>query len=294
MNDAADVLSIKTIRANGLDFGYLEAGTGPLVLLLHGFPDTAHSFSGVLPRLAAAGFHAVAPFLRGYAPTSLAPDGDYSIHTLGLDLIALLEHFGGGQKARVVGHDWGSVITQYAANLRPDRFERIVLSAVPHLRRFLLSPTSEQLKRSHYVFKFQAPFWAESRLPKDDFAWMVDVLIRRWSPGWAFSEADLAPIKANFSDPQRLKAALAYYRGIPGLLVKPAVARVAFGPVTVPTKLIYGSEDGAIGAEMFQKQEKHFRSVFELREAKGMGHFMQQENPAWFADELIDFLRPAV
>ena len=293
MNDAADVLPIKTIRANGLDFGYLEAGEGPLVLLLHGFPDTAYAFRNVLPRLAAAGFHAVAPFLRGYAPTSLAPDGNYSIHALALDLIALIEHFGRGEKARVVGHDWGSVITQYAANLRPDRFERIVLSAVPHLRRFLLSPSSEQLKRSHYVFKFQAPFWAENRLPKDDFAWMVDVLIRRWSPGWAFTEADLAPVKANFSDPQRLKAALAYYRGIPGLLVKPAMARVAFSPVTVPTKLIYGSEDGGIGAEMFQKQEKRFRSVFELCEAKGMGHFMQHENPAWFADQVIEFLRPA-
>ena len=292
MNDATDMLPVKTIRANGLDFGYLEAGEGPLVLLLHGFPDTAYGFRNVLPRLAAAGYHAVAPFLRGYAPTSLAPDKDYSIHALGLDLIALIEHFGRGEKVRVVGHDWGSVITQYAANLRPDRFERIVLSAVPHLRRFLLSPTAEQLKRSHYIFKFQAPLWAESRLPKDDFAWMVDVLIRRWSPGWAFTEADLAPIKSNFADPQRLKAALAYYRAIPNLLVSPQMARVAFQAVPVPTKMIYGTEDGGIGAEMFQKQEKRFRSVFELCEATGMGHFMQQENPAWFAEQVIEFFGP--
>lgn len=293
MNDATDALPIKTIRANGLDFGYIEAGEGPLVLLLHGFPDTPYGFRDVLPRLAAAGFHAVAPFLRGYAPTSLAPDRDYSVQSLALDLIALLEHFGRGEKGRVVGHDWGSAITQYAANLRPDRFERIVLSAVPHLRRFLLSPTAEQLKRSHYIFKFQAPFWAESRLPKDDFAWMVDVLIRRWSPGWAFTEADLAPIKANFADPQRLKAALAYYRAIPRMLVTPSLARVAFGAVKVPTKMIYGSEDGCIGPEMFQKQGKHFRAGFELCEAKGMGHFMQHENPDWFADQVIEFLKPA-
>lgn len=285
--------SIKTLRANGLNFGYLEAGSGPLVLLLHGFPDTAYSFREVLPRLAAAGYHAVAPFLRGYAPSDLAPDGDYSIPALARDLIALMEHFGGGQKARVVGHDWGSVITQYAANLRPDRFEKIVLCSVPHLRKFLLAPTAAQLKRSHYIFKFQLPFWAEKTLPRDNFAWLDEHLVRAWSPGWKFTQADLAPIKSNLSDPARLKAALAYYRAIPALLLNLPAARIGFRDVTVPTLAMHGADDGCIGAEMFRGTEKRYLNGYERCEAPGMGHYLQSENPAWFADRVIEYFGAA-
>ncbi len=292
MDDVNTALPVKTIRANGLDFAYLEAGQGPLVILLHGFPDSAYCYQAILPRLAAAGFRAVAPFLRGYAPTSLAPDGDYTLPTLAKDLIALVEHFGRGERAYVVGHDWGSPITQYAVNLRPDRFERIVLAAVPHLRKFLFSPTREQIKRSHYIFKFQAPLWPEKHLPENDFAWIVDGLIRRWSPRWEFRPEDIAPVKAGFSDPARLKAALAYYRAIPGLLVRPNWLKIAMAPIAVPTCMIYGTEDGCIGPEMFRNQAKRFRAEFRLCEATGMGHFMQWENPEWFADRVIEFFRP--
>ena len=168
-----------------------------------------------------------------------------------------------------------------------------MLAAVPHLRKFFLSPTSAQLKHSHYIFKFQVPFWAESKIPKNDFEWMVETLIRRWSPGWNFSVGDLEPIKANFRDPARLKAALAYYRGLPGLLVNPSALKTAFSAVTVPTRVIYGTEDGGIGPEMFLKQEKRYRSEYSLCEAKGRGHFMQYEDPAWFADRVIEFFKPA-
>lgn len=288
MNDS----NIQHIRANGMNFGYLEAGEGPLVLLLHGFPDTAHSFRKVLPRLAAAGYHAVAPFLRGYAPTDLAPDGDYSVPALARDLIALMEHFGGGQKARVVGHDWGCVITQYAANLRPDRFEKIVLCSVPHLRKFLLAPTRAQLKRSHYIFRFQAPFWAEKNIPRDDFAWLEEQLVRRWSPGWAYTAEDLAPIKENFSDPQRLKAALAYYRAIPAYMLNIPASSIGYRNVTVPTLMLHGAEDGCIGSDMFKGLEKRFSAGYEVREGAGLGHYLQSENPAWFADQVVQYFGP--
>jgi pimeloyl-ACP methyl ester carboxylesterase len=287
MNDLTAALPIKTIHANGMEFAYYEAGEGPLVILLHGFPDTALCWRDVVPRLAAAGYRAVAPFLRGYAPTALAPDNDYSVPALARGLLALSE------KAYVVGHDWGSVITQFAANLRADRFEKIVLCAVPHLRRFLLAMHGAQLKRSHYIFKFQAPFWAESNLPKSDFEWVTETLIRRWSPGWNFTAEDVAPIKANFRDPARLKAALAYYRGLPGLIVNVPQIRIAFSAVTVPTRMIYGSEDGCIGAETFTRQTKRFRGGFELLEAKGRGHFMQYEDPAWLSDRVVEFFKPA-
>lgn len=278
----------KTVVVNGFELAYLERGTGPLVICQHGFPDTAWSFVPVLDRLAAAGYRAVAPFLRGYAPSGLAPDGRYDFTTLSDDLIGLVEALGGGP-AYAVGHDWGSIAVQGAARERPEMFERIVLCAVPHLRRFLLGITLKQLRLSHYMLRFQVPAWAEARLPRDDFAWMEDVLIRRWSPGWKFTADDLAPLKAGFRDRERLKAALAYYRSMPALLASPSKLRRAFAPILVPTRMVYGSEDGCIGAEMFSDQEALFPNGLDLCPAQGMGHFMQAEQPDWFADRLIEF-----
>ncbi|MBV8063368.1 MAG: alpha/beta fold hydrolase, partial [Nevskia sp.] len=144
------------IRANGMEFAYLEQGEGPLVLCLHGFPDTAWSMAGLLRRLAAAGFRGVAPFMRGYAPGGIPDDRDYSVLALGRDVIALTEHFG-AQQALVIGHDWGAAAAYAAAAQRPDRIRRIVTAGVPHLRRFLLRPSRAQLRASHYMFKFQLP-----------------------------------------------------------------------------------------------------------------------------------------
>lgn len=282
----------KWIRANGLDFAYLEAGDekAPLVLCLHGFPDTAHSFAPILTQVAAAGFHAVAPFMRGYAPSGLAPDGDYSVLALGRDVLALIEHFG-QQQAFVVGHDWGAIATYAAAILRPDRVRRIVTAAVPHLRRFLLKPTAAQIKRSHYIFKFQAPFWAERVLPRNDFAWIEEELIRRWSPGWRYTAQDLAPIKAALAEPGRLKAVLAYYRAVPRLFADRNVWNAAMKKVQVPAKIIYGTEDGCIGPEMFSRQEKLFPAGLDVSVFHGAGHFMHCEQPERFGTAVVEFLQ---
>jgi pimeloyl-ACP methyl ester carboxylesterase len=282
----------KWIRSNGLDFAYLEAGDekAPLVLCLHGFPDTAWGFAPILPQIAAAGFRAVAPFMRGYAPTGLAPDSDYSMLSLGRDVLALIEDFGHKQ-AFVIGHDWGAVATYAAAILRPDRVTRIVTAAVPHMRRFLLHPTRAQLKRSHYIFRFQAPFWPERTLPRDDFAWIEKELIQRWSPGWRYAAADLAPLKAGFAEPGRLQAALAYYRAIPRVLTERSLWNAVMRPVQVPAKIIYGTEDGCIGPEMFTKQEKLFPAGLDVSVFQGAGHFMQWEQPERFAQAVVEFLR---
>ncbi|MGB0956636.1 MAG: alpha/beta fold hydrolase [Panacagrimonas sp.] len=287
-----DASAIQNIHANGLDFAYLQAGdpAAPLVLCMHGFPDTAWSFVPVLSRLSQAGFYAVAPFMRGYAPSGLAPDGDYSMLALGRDVLALIEHFD-REQAFVVGHDWGALATYVAASLRPDRISRIVTAAVPHMRRFLLRPSKAQLKRSHYIYKFQTPAWPERTLPKDDFAW-IENLIRDWSPGWAFSAADLAPLKSGFAEPARLRAALAYYRALPRLAT-PGIWGAAMKPVPVPARIIYGTNDGCIGPEMFDRQEKHFPNGLDLCCFDGAGHFMQCERPDAFADAVIAHLRPS-
>ena len=124
---------IQTVSANGLEFGYLEAGPadGPLALCLHGFPDTAHTWRHLLPRLADAGYHAVAPFLRGYAPTQVPASGAYDTGSLALDACALHEALGGRDDAVIIGHDWGALLTYPAAAHEPDRWSRVVTLAVP-------------------------------------------------------------------------------------------------------------------------------------------------------------------
>src|SRR5580765_2003658 len=102
------------VTANGVEFAYLHCGSGPLALCLHGFPDSAHTWRHLMPMLAEAGFHAVAPFMRGYAPTAVPADGRYQTGVLGLDAIALHEALGGGQPGVVIGHDWGATATYSA------------------------------------------------------------------------------------------------------------------------------------------------------------------------------------
>src|SRR3984957_20217788 len=118
----------ETITANGLAFAYFEAGPadGPLALCLHGFPDSAHTWRFLLPELAAAGFHAVAPFLRGYAPTAIPADGCYQIGALVRDANALHAALGGGDDAVIIGHDWGALTAYGAVAHQPERWRRMV------------------------------------------------------------------------------------------------------------------------------------------------------------------------
>src|SRR5690606_12860439 len=122
-------ISQGTVQANGLEFGYLECGTGPLALCLHGFPDSAWTWRHLLPELAGAGFRAVAPVVRGYAPTEVPSDGRYQTAALALDAGALHEALGGSSDAVIIGHDWGAIATYIAANHEPDRWRKVVTMA---------------------------------------------------------------------------------------------------------------------------------------------------------------------
>ena len=293
-DEAPATLTPRYIQANGLEFAYLEvppansAAEAPLVLVLHGFPDTAWSFAPLLHELAAAGYRAVAPFTRGYAPTEIPEDGDYSLPTLGQDVLALIEHFG-ADRAFIVGHDWGAVMTYAAAALRPDRVRAIVTAAVPHLRRFLLRPSRAQLAASHYVFKFQLPVWPERRIREDDFAWLVN-LARSWSPGWIPDDDYLVPMKANYAEPGRLKAALGYYRAIPAMFFKKVAWQFLLQPTQVPACVIRGEHDGCILDSSFSDSEHLFSAGYEPVRMAGIGHFMNLEAPDAFAKHVLEFL----
>jgi len=242
------------VRARGLEFPTLEAGDGPLVLCLHGFPDSLESFRHQLPALAAAGFRAVAPCMRGYAPSAMPADGAYQTAALAEDAIAIIDALG-HDDAIVIGHDWGAVAAYGAAIAAPERVRALVTAAVPHGPQLMTAFTTNyaQQRRSWYMFFFQTPF-AEAAVAHDDFAFL-ERLWADWSPGWQWSSEAMAALKETFRRPGVLPAALGYYRALFNPALQPPEyatlqGRIMFEPISVPGMMLHGASDGCIGAEL--------------------------------------------
>jgi pimeloyl-ACP methyl ester carboxylesterase len=282
------------VRANGLDFACIESGPadGPLALCLHGFPDTAHTWRHLLPRLADAGYHAVAPFLRGYAPTEVPADGRYDTGTLALDASALHEALGGGSDSVLIGHDWGALITYPAIAHAPERWRRAVTLAVP-------PPASlgfgffdyHQLRRSWYVFVFQTPL-AEMAVGLEDQVFL-DRLWADWSPGYDGSW-DVARVKESIGAEANLSAAIGYYRAMfAGPPDDPAAASAQAAAEVVspqPTLYLHGADDGCMGLEVIGPVTDHLGPGSELVVVEGAGHFLHLEQPEVVNDHILRFL----
>src|SRR5215468_4048460 len=174
-----------SVRANGLEFGLLETGSGPLALCLHGFPDSAHTWRHLLPALAGAGFRAVAPFMRGYAPTAIPADGAYQVGALAADAVALHEALDGDADAVLIGHDWGAEAAYGAAAHAPGLWRRLVtLSVPPAALDPVLFSDYEQLKRFFYLFMFRDSSGLADAVVASDGMSFLDKLWRDWSPGY--------------------------------------------------------------------------------------------------------------
>jgi pimeloyl-ACP methyl ester carboxylesterase len=158
-----------TVEANGLQFHYLAAGNGPLALCVHGFPDSPWTYRYLLPELARAGYRAVAPFNRGFAPTELPADRHH-VHssTMVADALALGEALAGGQEAVLIAHDWGAVAAWGAAGKRPELWAHCVILNIPPFAIFGENiVTYDQIKRSFYFWYFQLQHVVEASLSAD-------------------------------------------------------------------------------------------------------------------------------
>ena len=274
---------VKYVEANGLRFAYLEEGTGPLVLLIHGFPDTAHTWDDVRPALASWGYRAVSPFTRGYAPTAVPEVEDYGADTLGQDIVALIDALGDGQPVILVGHDWGASGAYAAAAQEPDKIRFLVTVAIPHPAS--ITPTPRLIWGARHFFSLSRKNSAK-KTRKNDFA-LIDTLVRRWAPTWDVPADEMKYVKETFADPRCLDAALGYYRALGRKL--PAGHRKK---ISVPTVAIGGEDDPVLKPKAYAKAASRFTGDYSTVIMPG-GHFLHREHPARFLEELRAVLPPA-
>lgn len=275
----------KTVTANGIDFTYLEAGEGPLVILLHGYPETARSWAHVQGRIAAAGFRTIAPFTRGYPPTGPAANGDYSVNALGRDVLALIDALG-EKDAVLIGHDWGASTVYEAATRDPSKVRKLVALSVPHPRAVADDPTIF-LSAPHFLY-YQLPF-IEHWVARNDFA-HIDGIYASWSPTYAVPDAELADAKAALSAPGGLAGALGYYWSLFDAAQNEDRASSADTEITVPSLIIAGDADGALEVDRFALAESAFTAGYRIEVLENVGHFPQLEAPEKVADLILSFL----
>ncbi|HJR03581.1 MAG TPA: alpha/beta hydrolase [Methylomirabilota bacterium] len=317
----------RTVETNGIRMHVAEQGEGPLVLLCHGFPESWYSWRHQLAALAAAGFHAVAPDMRGYGQTDQPAEIDqYTLLHLVGDMVGLVDALGEGP-AVIAGHDWGAPVAWHAALLRPDRFRAVIGLSVPYRPRGTVRPTTAMPQTDDAIFYqlyFQAPGVAEAELSRDVRSSIRRILFsgsgegRRAHaglgnpaavgmvprvggflshtaepaapPSW-LTEADVDFYAGEFSR-AGFRGGLNWYRNIDRnweLMAPYAGARV-----TVPALYVAGDQDLVVhfrGMDQLLPNLKRF--VPELRQTimlPGCGHWTQQERPKEVNDAFITFL----
>ncbi|QIG45499.1 alpha/beta hydrolase [Nocardioides anomalus] len=264
----------------------------PLVVALHGFPDTAWTWRHLGPHLAARGHRVVAPFLRGYAPSALGTS--HHVGALMADAVGLFERLGGDERAVLVGHDWGA-ITANALGAHPDSpYRRVVTMAVPPLGAMAGAPlrlAPRQLRLSWYTLFHQLPALPEATVDR----WLP-ALWRRWSPGHDARE-DVARVRAAWPTRAHVRAAIGYYRALraPWRLAPEhrRWARTLQGVPTVPALVLHGADDGCLQVRYAEHAAARLPTSASFVRVEGAGHFLQLEQPALVDRLVADFLSPA-
>jgi pimeloyl-ACP methyl ester carboxylesterase len=274
----------RDISANGVRLHAAEAGEGPLVLLLHGFPQFWWTWRAQLVGLAAAGFRVVAPDLRGYGASDKPPRG-YDLPTLSADVAALVRALG-EQDAVVVGHDWGGLLGWTMAALHPRCVRRLVVLSMAHPRQLRAGMTDPRQRRaSAYALRFQVPRLPERMLTRADDDPVAD-LMQRWAgPAWART-ADFAEAVDRYRSasriPQAAYGAMEYHRWAARSQLRPdglRYARRMAAPVTAPTLQLHGQLDPCVLVDTARGSCRYVAGAYEWRELPGIGHFPQEEAP---------------
>lgn len=263
-----------------------EMGQGPLVLLLHGFPECWVSWRNQMPALAEAGFRVVAPDLRGYGKSDKPPGLEaYKVEVLARDVARLIEALG-EQRAHVVGHDWGGAAAWFFAMWHAERLGRLAILNAPHPARFAQARRQpRQFLRSWYVLLFQLPWLPEALMRAGDFFGMRQVFRHDPQRRGAYSEDDIDQIVAAAREPGALTAMINWYRA---MLQRPTHTR--WKPIERPVQVIWGEKDRFLLREIAEPSREW---VPDLRVARipEASHWVQADAPEKVNGLLIDFLR---
>jgi pimeloyl-ACP methyl ester carboxylesterase len=276
----------RTLDVGGVRLHVVEAGNGPLVILLHGFPDFWYTWRAQIGALARAGFHVVAPDMRGYnlsdKPAGVA---SYRMPALVEDVAGLVRALGEA-RASVVGHDWGAAIGWSFAMARPEMLERLCVLNGPHperMIRWMLRP--RQLVKSWYMFFFQLPAIPEAVGRMNDFALLLAALRKEPLRPDAFTEGDLAHYREAFAQPGALTAMINYYR-----------ASMRAGPlhsprrIDAPVLVLWGDKDQHLVPELAEPRGELVPNA-RVKHFADATHWLHREHPERVSEHLIEFLR---
>jgi pimeloyl-ACP methyl ester carboxylesterase len=270
----------------------------PMALCLHGFPDTAYGFRKLAPRLVESGWRVVAPFMRGYAPSSIPNDGCYHVGALMDDALRVRSAAGGTERDVVIGHDWGAIAATGLAAMPDSPFAKAVIMSVPPSAALRPRGVAEagrvarelprQLLRSWYIMYFQLPW-----LPERSASWVLPRLWRRWSPGYHADE-DLRHVDAAIGTPESWRAALGTYRATIRSPRPPAQyaelnRRWTEAPI-LPILYLHGRDDGCMTSAFANFAEKVLPAGSEVAIVDHAGHFLQLEQPDKVANLILAFI----
>lgn len=279
----------RRVKVGDVRLNVIEAGTGPPVVLLHGFPELGYSWRHQLPALESAGFHAVAPDLRGYGDSD-RPEGvdAYALPALAGDIAGLIRELGGA--AHVVGHDWGGSIAWVLASRMPEIVRSLTILNSPHpVASAEARQIPEQQRKSWYMLLFQFAGIAEAWLSADDFANLRTFVFDDAAPG-TFSSEDRERYIAALRKDGALTAALNYYRANipPASWLRPPPD---LPPVEVATMIIWGEADSNMSGLLLERSMTKVSGPLRVERLPGVSHWVQQEAPSDVNRLLVEFLR---
>ncbi|MGH2879468.1 MAG: alpha/beta fold hydrolase [Solirubrobacteraceae bacterium] len=268
----------------GTRLHYVEAGSGPLVVLLHGFPEFWYSWRHQIEPIAAAGYRVVAPDMRGYNTSSRPQDWrQYQVELLAGDIAGLVTALGEDQ-CFLVGHDWGAAVAYGVAMYQPQVVKRLAILNVPHPVRMLEGfRTLRQLRKSWYMFFFQIPRLPERLIARDDFSFAKRSL--RSDSKDAFTDEDLERYVEAWSQPGALTGMINYYRA--ALRRSPRNPEARLARIECPTLVIWGLRDRHLGSELADPPRKWVPNA-RLEQIEDATHWVQHDAPERVNELLID------
>ncbi len=274
---------------NGVRLHYVEQGAGPLVVLLHGFPEFWYSWRHQIPALAEAGYRVITPDQRGYNISEKPPGvRSYRIEHLVDDVAALIEH-AGESHATVVGHDWGGGVAWAVPMLHPQIVDKLIVLNSPHPDAFVRELRGpRQLAKSWYIFFFQLPWLPEAAIRFQGYGMMNRVLRHQPRRKDAFSEEDIAAYKQAIAQPGALTAAINYYRAL--VRRNPSDIRRMVRRIDAPALLIWGEQDPFLGLRLTEGLERWVPNIRVERIANA-SHWVQVDAAERVNELMIDFLR---